>query len=91
MVTAFVVLTALAVWTRNRANQGVLVFSTASFLALIVQIILGMITVNTQLDPAVVTAHLAVATGVFGLVLVNAVFVRNLEVETVRIESRISR
>ncbi len=91
VVTAFVVLTTLTVWTRNRANRGVLVFSTASFLALIVQIILGMITVNTQLDPAVVTAHLAVATGVFGFVLVNAVFVRNLEVETVRLESRISR
>ncbi len=91
MVTAFVVLTTLTVWTRNRANRGVLVFSNASFLALIVQIILGMITVNTQLDPAVVTAHLAVATGVFGLVLVNAVLVRNLEVETVRLESRISR
>lgn len=84
VVTAFVLLTTLTAWVRNRSSRGSLVFSTASFLALVVQIILGMVTVNTALDPAVVTAHLAVATAVFGLVLVNAVLVRNLEVRAVR-------
>src|SRR5713101_6390711 len=91
VVTAFVVLTTLTVWMRSRSNRGVLAFSTASLLALIVQIILGMVTVNTDLDPAVVTAHLAIATAVFGLVLVNAVLVRNLELEAVQLESRIGR
>ncbi len=90
VVTAFVVLTTLTVWMRSRSNRGVLVFSTASFLALIVQIILGMVTVNSDLDPAVVTAHLAVATAVFGLVLVNAVLVKNLEVETIRLGSQLA-
>ncbi len=91
MVTAFVILTALTVWSRDRSNRGVMTFSTASFLALMVQIVLGMVTVNTDLDPAVVTVHLAVATAVFGLVLVNAVLVRNLEEGTVRLESQFAR
>lgn len=91
VVTAFVLLTTLTVWARNRPNRGVLTFSTASFLALIVQIVLGMVTVNTGLDPAVVTAHLAVATAVFGFVLVNAVLARNLEEGTVRLENQIAR
>src|SRR2546422_8359351 len=91
VVTAFMVLTTLIVWMRSRSNRGVLAFSSASFLALIVQIILGMVTVNSDLDPPVVTAHLAVATAVFGLVLVNAVLVRNLELEAVQLESRNGR
>lgn len=90
VVTAFVVLTTLSVWVRNRSNQRVLAFSTVSFLALIAQIILGMVTVNSSLDPVVVTAHLAVATAVFGLVLVNAVLVRNLDIETIRLENRLA-
>ncbi len=71
----------LTVWLRYRHERTVLVLSTASFVSLIAQILLGMVTVRTELDPSIVAAHLGVASVVFGTVLVNAVAVRKIAQE----------
>ncbi len=80
VVSGFVLATMLLAWVRYRRERGVLVLSTGSFLLLMGQVLLGMVTVQSGLAPAVTTAHLAVASGVFALVLLNAVAVRNLEI-----------
>ncbi len=79
VVSGFVLTTMLLAWTRYRRERGILALSTGSFLLLMGQVILGMVTVQSGLSPAVTTAHLAVASGVFALVLLNAFAVRNLE------------
>ena len=78
VVGVFVVGTFLLAWTRYRQAKNVVLFSTASFLGLIAQVILGMVTVETALDPVVSDAHLGLASAVFGVILVNAVMVWNL-------------
>ncbi len=78
VVTSFVLATMLLAWTRFRAERSILILSTASFLLLAAQILLGMVTVQSRLDPVVSTAHLGVASGVLSLVVANAVNVRNL-------------
>ncbi len=77
LITAMV----LTVWLRYRHERTVLVLSTASLVSLIAQILLGMVTVRTELDPSIVAAHLGVASLVFGTVLVNAVAVRKIAQE----------
>lgn len=74
----FVVGTFLLAWTRYREAGNVVLFSTAGFLGLIAQVILGMVTVQTGLDPVVSDAHLGLASAVFGVIVVNAVMVWNL-------------
>jgi heme A synthase len=78
----FVFGTTIVVWSRYREEKGVLRFSTASFLVLIGQILLGMVTVKTDLDPLVSTAHLAVASALFAAVILNAVTVHGLKVSS---------
>ncbi len=78
VVALFVVGTVLVAWTRYRQAGNVVLFSTASFLGLIAQVILGMVTVETALDPVVSDAHLGLASAVFGIIIVNAVMVWNL-------------
>ena len=78
VVTAFVLSTMVYALTKLRGERVVLALSTGSFLLLMAQIILGMVTVRTELNPFVSTAHLGLASGVFALVLANAITVRNL-------------
>ena len=78
VVTTFVLLTMLYALTKLRGERVVVALSTCSFLLLIAQIILGMVAVRTELNPFVSTAHLGLASGVFALVLANAITVRNL-------------
>lgn len=80
VVGLFVLGTTVLAWTRFREEKRVLQLSTLSFLVLIGQILLGMVTVKTALDPFVSTAHLAVATGLMATVMVNAFAVRRLQV-----------
>jgi len=79
VVTVFIAGTAILAWTRLRSAKNVLLFSTASFAGLIAQVILGMVTVKTALDPVVSDAHLGLAAAVFALVVVNSVLVWNLQ------------
>ncbi len=78
VVSLFVLGTAIVAWTRYREETSVVKFSTAAFLALIGQVLLGMVTVRTDLDPLVSTVHLAVASALFATVILNAMAVRRL-------------
>ncbi|OLD14207.1 MAG: hypothetical protein AUI50_03490 [Crenarchaeota archaeon 13_1_40CM_2_52_14] len=78
VVGLFVLGTTIVAWTRYREEKRILQLSTASFLVLLVQILLGMVTVKTALDPLVSTAHLAVASALFSAVILNAITVRRL-------------
>ncbi len=82
VVGLFVLGATVVAWARYRDQKRVLQFSTASFLVLIGQILLGMVTVKTDLDPLVSTAHLAVASGLFATVILNAVTVRGFSVSS---------
>ncbi len=84
VVGVFVLATTIVAWTRYRTERRVLQFSTASFLVLLGQILLGMVTVKTDLDPAITTAHLAVASALFAVVILNAVVVRRLSVSSLK-------
>lgn len=76
VVGLFVLGTTIIAWTQYRQEKRILQFSTASFLVLLGQILLGMVTVETYLDALVTTAHLAVASALFAAVILNAIAVR---------------
>jgi cytochrome c oxidase assembly protein subunit 15 len=78
VVGVFILGTALVAWTKYRDAKYVLGFSTASFVGLVAQVILGMVTVQTGLDPTISDAHLGLASAVFAVVVANAVMVWNL-------------
>jgi heme a synthase len=78
VVAVFVVGTAILAWTRYRQAKNVFLFSTASFIGLFAQVILGMVTVTTSLNPVVSDAHLGLASAILALVVVNAVMVWSL-------------
>ena len=78
VVGFFVLGTVILAWTRFRREKNVVLFSTASFVGLLAQVILGMATVTSDLNPVVSDAHLGLATAVLALLVVNAVMVWNL-------------
>jgi heme A synthase len=79
----------LVAWISYRESKGVLALSTASFVLLLAQVFLGMVTVKSELNSLVTTAHLGLATGVFGVVLSNAFLVRSLRQNQERISRRV--
>jgi heme A synthase len=85
VVGLFVLGTTILAWTRYRDEKRILGFSSAGFLVLVAQILLGMVTVKTDLDPAVSTAHLAVASALFAVVILNAAIVRRLSSSSLRL------
>ncbi len=56
-----------------RLDRRVVSLSVTTFLLLFAQVLLGMVTVQTDLNPLVVTAHLAIGTATFAAALVLAV------------------
>ncbi len=58
-----------------RKDQLVFSLSATTFLLLFAQVLLGMLTVQSDLNPLVVTAHLAIGTATFAAALVLAVVV----------------
>ena len=78
VVSTFISATTLLAWIRYRRAKGILAFATASFILLVAQILLGMVTVRTELNPIFSTAHLGLAAGLFGVVLLTAVRVHNM-------------
>ena len=68
----------IVAWTKYRTERNIILFSTTSFVALIAQVLLGMVTVTTSLNPVVSDAHLALASAILAVVVANAVMVRNL-------------
>lgn len=73
VVTVLVISTMLFAWSRHRWPSKITAFSTLTFILLLGQIILGMITVNTRTLPIAVTSHLAVATLVFASSLTTTI------------------
>lgn len=73
VVTIFVVLTMLFAWKKYRWPHKVTAFATLTFVLLLTQVILGMITVRSGTEPLIVTAHLALATLVFASALTTTV------------------
>jgi len=78
VTSLFIFATMLLVWISYRQSRPLLAFSTASFVLLVAQILLGMATVTTGLDPLLRFSHLAAATSLFALVLITAFTARNL-------------
>ncbi len=84
LVSALVASTWLVVAVRYRRETNIFVLSTAGLVLLLAQVFLGMVTVQTELNAIVTAAHLGLASGVFALVLVNALVVRTRSREVVR-------
>jgi heme a synthase len=82
VVGLFVLGTALVAWTRYRQEKRIVQLSAMSFLVLLGQIMLGMVTVKTDLDPLVTTSHLALASALFAVVILNAITVRKFSVSS---------
>ncbi len=73
IVTILVVSTMVFAWSKYRWPSRIIAFSTLTFILLLGQIILGMITVSSRTLPLAVTSHLAVATLVFASALTTAI------------------
>jgi heme A synthase len=73
VVTTLVLVTMLFAWKKYHWPNRLTNFSTLTFILLVGQIILGMITVNTRTLPIAVTSHLALATLVFASALTTTV------------------
>jgi len=69
VVTVFVIMTMVLAWRRYRWPHAITAFATLTFVLLLGQILLGMVTVRSGTEPFVVTAHLALAILVFGSAL----------------------
>ena len=78
VVGVFILGMAIVAWTRYRTAGNVVLLSTTSLVALIAQVLLGMVTVTTSLNPVVSDAHLALASAILAIVVANAIMVRNL-------------
>ena len=78
VVGVFILGLAIVAWTRYRTAGNVVLLSTTSLVALIAQVLLGMVTVTTSLNPVVSDAHLALASAILAVVVANAIMVRNL-------------
>ena len=84
VVTILVISTMLFAWREYRWPSKVTIFSTLTFVLLLGQIILGMITVNTRTHPIAVTSHLAVATVIFASALTTTTIVLTYTPQGVR-------
>jgi protoheme IX farnesyltransferase len=73
LTSALVVLTAVFAWALWRRRGDIVVPASFAVLLLIVQIALGAITVQLELPPMIVLAHLATAMALLGAVSVTAV------------------
>ncbi len=78
VVGVFILGMAIVAWTGYRKASTIVLLSTTSLVALIVQVLLGMVTVTTSLNPVASDAHLALASAILAIVVANAVIVRAL-------------
>jgi len=73
-VTVMVIATLLMAWKFYKRMSRVTLFATLTFVLLLGQITLGMLTVQTRTLPVIVTAHLGMATLVFASALITSIF-----------------
>jgi protoheme IX farnesyltransferase len=74
LTTLFIVLMAVVAWTALRKHRPIFLLSTLAVILLVVQILLGGITVLLELPSLIVLAHLAVSMGVMGSVAAAAAY-----------------
>jgi len=86
VVGVFIVGLAIVAWTRYKEAKNVVLLSTTSLVALVAQVLLGMVTVATSLNPVVSDAHLALASAILAIVVANAVMVRNLTLRAAQLQ-----
>jgi protoheme IX farnesyltransferase len=72
LTSLLVVATALVAWAAWRDRRDLLIPATLAFGLLIVQVVLGAITVRFELPPMIVLAHLATAMALLAAVVVTA-------------------
>ncbi len=63
-------------WYRFRRVPRLIFTASLGFVLLVAQILLGMITVESALEPSIVAVHLGLATAVFGVSVILAYFAR---------------
>jgi len=80
VVGVFILGMSIVVWTKYRNASNIVILSTTSLVALIVQVLLGMVTVTTSLNPIFSDAHLALASAILAIVVADAVMVRYLTI-----------
>ena len=80
VVGVFILGMSIVVWTKYRNASNIVILSTTSLVALIAQVLLGMVTVTTSLNPIVSDAHLALASAILAIVVADAVMVRYLTI-----------
>ena len=80
VVGVFILGMSIVVWTKYRNASNIVILSTTSLVALIVQVLLGMVTVTSSLNPIVSDAHLALASAILAIVVADAVMVRYLTI-----------
>jgi heme a synthase len=85
VVGVFILGMAIVAWTRYRKESTIVLLSTTSLVALIAQVLLGMVTVTTSLNPIVSDAHLALASAILAIVVAEAVMVRNLTIRPAQV------
>src|SRR2546421_5357913 len=72
LTSVLVVLTAVVAWLAWRKRRDLVIPATVALGLLIVQVVLGAITVRLELPPMIVLAHLATAMALLGAVCVTA-------------------
>jgi protoheme IX farnesyltransferase len=73
LTSALIVLTAVVAWIAWRKRRDIVIPATIALGLLVVQVVLGAITVRLELPPMIVLAHLATAMALLGAVCVTAV------------------
>lgn len=72
LATLLVVVTTVVALKRHRKTQ-VALFASLTFVLIIAQVLLGMLTVLSELNPLLGTAHLALAVAVFASSIITAI------------------
>jgi heme a synthase len=83
VVGIFILGMTVVAWTRYKYAGNIVMLSTTSLVALIAQVLLGMVTVTSSLNPIVSDAHLALASAILAIVVANAIMVRSLTMRAV--------
>jgi len=86
VVGVFILGLAIVAWTRYRKASNIVLLSTTGLVALVAQVVLGMVTVTTSLNPIASDAHLALASAILAIVVANAVMVRNLTLRAAQLQ-----
>src|ERR1700736_5934891 len=73
LTSALIVLTAVVAWLAWRKRRDIVIPATVALVLLVVQVVLGAITVRLELPPMIVLAHLATAMALLAAVCVTAV------------------